>query len=622
MIYGAELPNGLPGRLLASLARSGGRQWRENLIMNATLKISRNATWWTRAVLHLLLLLGLKQACAALDYAPDTIAGDTVVITITNDNGTVLPPMFHVSVTNVFGTTTFAQTGPPNDTNNTYSGTYTYTKTGTNTGTIRTVKTTPVSQAGETATNRLTFSGLTNGTVVHTFQFPDSSGTQSGPFRVTVYVPSGSLQVAIDPSNAVNAGAQWQVDGGPWQNSSNLVHGLSVGSHTVAYNTISGWSTPGSQTVVITTNTTTVTNGTYTSQTGSLQVTISPAGAISAGAQWQVDGGDWQNSGAVVGGLAVGGHTVAYKSSPGWAQPGNQSVTVAVNSTTVTNGSFVASDFTVAFSNGAFIITGYTGAGGGVTIPGIINGLPVTGIGDMAFLFRTSITDITIPNSVTNIGVSAFSGTGLTSVMIPNSVTKIGMGAFSACSSLTRVVLPDSVTLIEPQAFQMCGALTDVSLGNRLTQIGNYAFEFCTSLGSIVTPSSLTNVGDYAFSKCFNLAAVYAKGNAPGGNAFLIFADSPFVTLYYLPGTSGWVPPAVLWNPTITTAHNFGIRSNRFGFNITGTADLPIVVETTSNLAGSVWIPLLSSLLTNGSVYFSDAQWTNYPKRYYRVRSP
>jgi hypothetical protein len=66
----------------------------------------------------------------------------------------------------------------------------------------------------------------------------------------------------------------------------------------------------------------------------------------------------------------------------------------------------------------------------------------------------------------------------------------------------------------------------------------------------------------------------------------------------------------------------FGVRTNRFGFNITGTANIPIVVEACTNLANPAWNPLQSCNLTNGSLYFSDPTWTNYPARLYRIRWP
>jgi hypothetical protein len=98
-------------------------------------------------------------------------------------------------------------------------------------------------------------------------------------------------------------------------------------------------------------------------------------------------------------------------------------------------------------------------------------------------------------------------------------------------------------------------------------------------------------------------------------------------TAYYLPGATGWSSdfggwPTALWNPQMqTTNKNFGVSTNRFGFNLIGTTNIPVVVEACANLGG-VWTPLFDGGITNGSIYFSDPQWTNYPRRFYRVRSP
>ncbi|MFZ2640182.1 MAG: dockerin type I domain-containing protein, partial [Verrucomicrobiia bacterium] len=74
--------------------------------------------------------------------------------------------------------------------------------------------------------------------------------------------------------------------------------------------------------------------------TGSLQVTLAPAAAVSAGAQWQVDGGAWQNSGDMVSDLVIGDHTLAFKTVAGWATPTNQVVQVDFGETTVTSGTY------------------------------------------------------------------------------------------------------------------------------------------------------------------------------------------------------------------------------------------------------------------------------------------
>ena len=76
--------------------------------------------------------------------------------------------------------------------------------------------------------------------------------------------------------------------------------------------------------------------------------------------------------------------------------------------------------------------------------------------------------------------------TSLTSVTIPNSIKIIGDGAFSGCKSLTSVTIPNSVTEIGSNAFEGCSALASVTIPNSVTEIGNYIFKDCSSLTSIV----------------------------------------------------------------------------------------------------------------------------------------
>ena len=141
---------------------------------------------------------------------------------------------------------------------------------------------------------------------------------------------------------------------------------------------------------------------------------------------------------------------------------------------------------------------------GEVVIPSSIvyNGTtyPVTSIGDVAFYNCSSLTSVTIPNSVTSISSSAFYYcTSLTSVSIPNSVTSIGSSAFNSCSSLTSVTIPNSVTSISDYAFYECSSLTSVTIPSSVTSIGSNAFSSCSSLlsiyvnGSYLTPAILSS---------------------------------------------------------------------------------------------------------------------------------
>ena len=154
-------------------------------------------------------------------------------------------------------------------------------------------------------------------------------------------------------------------------------------------------------------------------------------------------------------------------------------------------------------------ITGYTGPGGAVTIPGTLAGLPVTAIGKSAFEGITNLTSLTIPASVTSIGERTFAScTSLTGVTISEGVTSIGKDAFGWCSSLTSVTIPASATSIGVGAFYSCSSLTSVTILSGVTTIEAWSFASCSSLTSFTIPSSVTSIGYSAFAECTSLTSV------------------------------------------------------------------------------------------------------------------
>jgi hypothetical protein len=208
-------------------------------------------------------------------------------------------------------------------------------------------------------------------------------------------------------------------------------------------------------------------------------------------------------------------------------------------------------DFTYESSGTAITITGYTGAGGDVTIPETIEGLPVTSIGGAAFAGCTSLTSVTIPDSVTSIEGSWVTGydpagafrdcTSLRSIEIPNSVTSIEsrlgregqlfvlLGAFRNCTSLTSIKIPSSVTLIGSgggwftnwcAVFHGCSSLTAVEvdpLNPAYSSLDGVLFDKSQTtllqcpggkVGVYSIPDGVTSIGDEAFYYCTGLTSV------------------------------------------------------------------------------------------------------------------
>lgn len=246
-------------------------------------------------------------------------------------------------------------------------------------------------------------------------------------------------------------------------------------------------------------------------------------------------------------------------------------------------------------------------------------------IGPMAFL-RSGLVSVTIPPNVTNLQVTPFADcTNLTSVTISGTFNISFQNVFYQCKNLTRVTISYGSTVI-PGGFYNW-PLTSVAIPNTVTNIGEDAFG-STSLISVTIPSSVTIFGEVAFSACDQLTNVYFQGNAPAEIDSSVFAGDREATIYYLPNTTGWSStfaglPAVLWNPTIQTSDgNFGVRSNQFGFNITGTNNFTFVVEASTNLANPIWTPIATNTLNNGSFYFSDPEWSIYSARFYQLSMP
>lgn len=290
----------------------------------------------------------------------------------------------------------------------------------------------------------------------------------------------------------------------------------------------------------------------------------------------------------------------------------------------------------------------------------------ITAVDNFAFYMCSSVVAVSLPDSLVQIGTAAFRRCfSLAKLTLPPALTTIGADAFSYCTNLSSITIPINVTNIGNASFASCYGLTGINVDSRnpffssvdgvlfdrsktvlrqfpsgragtyhfpsnITTIGGYAFYDCPTLTNAVIPQSLTEIGTFAFSECQNLIALNFAGNSPKCDETSSFYHANKLTVYYLPGTTSWSNsyaghPTALWllpNPTILDlGPNFGIQTNAFGFRISWATNTSVVVEASTTLANPVWPPVSTNTLVDGWSYFSDAEWTNYPARFYRVRS-
>ncbi len=256
-------------------------------------------------------------------------------------------------------------------------------------------------------------------------------------------------------------------------------------------------------------------------------------------------------------------------------------------------------------------------------------------IGEYSFFLCTNLTTVALGIGVTDIGDVAFNGDPISSVSIPGTVTNIGGNSFGGCR-LTNLIIGDGVKVINDYAF-LGNLFSTLYIPSSVTSIGDQAFNGCNNLTNVIIGTGVTNMVTGAFFGCANLTNVLFLGNSPAVTGIQdgpVFNYSPNVTVYYMPGTTGWSntygaaggytgAPTALWNPVIEAGDgNFGVVNGQFGFDIKGTPGIPIVVEACTNLANPVWTPVQSMTVTNGLVYFIDPNWSNYPTRYYGIGFP
>jgi len=159
------------------------------------------------------------------------------------------------------------------------------------------------------------------------------------------------------------------------------------------------------------------------------------------------------------------------------------------------------------------------------------------------------------------------------------------------------------------------GAVTITSLPEGL-------FQGCSRLQSVTLPNSIASIDQWVFSACASLQAVCLQGDAPEPN-LSAFDGAELAVVCYLPSTTGWEStfsgrPALVWDPRIDTGDpGFGVTTDGFGFAITASNDLTVVVEASDSPGGPEWVPVGTNALTAGASFFNDPQWSGFERRFY-----
>ncbi len=184
---------------------------------------------------------------------------------------------------------------------------------------------------------------------------------------------------------------------------------------------------------------------------------------------------------------------------------------------------YESGDFSYTLDQGGNAeITGYRGDDRDLTVPSQVDGHPVTSIGEGAFLDRSGLTSVTLPEGLKSLGEYAFRGcSSLASVSLPDSLVSMSDNPFAGFSDLAAVHLsPDHPVFAVTDgvlfnhadkilvAYTRAGKPQDYTVPPGIKSIGNGAFRECTGLASVVLPEGLKSIGDNAFIACIYLASV------------------------------------------------------------------------------------------------------------------
>ncbi|MBQ9786446.1 MAG: leucine-rich repeat domain-containing protein, partial [Clostridia bacterium] len=124
------------------------------------------------------------------------------------------------------------------------------------------------------------------------------------------------------------------------------------------------------------------------------------------------------------------------------------------------------------------------------------------------YVNNSLVTDLIIPNSVTEINANNFRYCNISTLTISQGIISIGQDAFSMCRSLTDIVLPSSLKTIGQESFSGCTALTKAIIPEGVETIEYWAFSSCAAITELTIPTTVKSIGAGAFGSCLRLTTI------------------------------------------------------------------------------------------------------------------
>ena len=285
-----------------------------------------------------------------------------------------------------------------------------------------------------------------------------------------------------------------------------------------------------------------------------------------------------------------------------------------------------------------------------MVIPREYNGKPVRELATNAFYNCTALTKITLPDTITKIGMSAFSGcTALTGITIPDGVTHIEENAFAGCVGITTVTIPSSVTYIGYSAFYSCSLTSVYYLGDLAGWCGIHGLNNTMYgkpdatlyidgkelVGDVVIPDGVTAIPSYAFYGCDGITSITIPTSVKELGQMVIEYKNNLQSIYYLGDLAGWIDLIL----SRSSLNEIMILKNKAaiyvdGKELAGDVVIPDGVTTIPsyafyNCSGITSITIPSSVteirgsafsgctsLTSITYDGTKEQWNNLPKQY------